>query len=142
MKLTSAFKWLPLSLWRFVLVGAVGFAVDGSILTLFAVEFGFNVYVSRVASFLSATLVTWLLNRRFVFDVGGVQQNHAREYLRYFLVQMAGALANLSLFSLLVAYVPAWKLVPVVPLFFGAFLGLAVNYSGVRCWVYRGRVRQ
>lgn len=140
--MTPVLRWLPAPLMKFVLVGAAGFAVDGGVLTLLSVEFGFNVYLSRLLSFLTATMVTWLLNRRFVFDADAVVQSRSAEYARYVTVQVVGALANLGLFSVLIARIPAWKSVPVIPLFFGALLGLVINYGFARYWVYRGRVRQ
>jgi putative flippase GtrA len=141
MNMVLPVKWLSPSLLRFALVGAAGFVVDGSILTLLSVQLGCGVYLSRLVSFLSATLVTWLLNRRFVFSTDAALQSRSTEYARYLIVQVAGALANLGLFSVLVAQVPAWKAIPVIPLFFGAIVGLVINYSGARFWVYRGRVR-
>jgi putative flippase GtrA len=141
MNMVMPAKWLSPSLLRFVLVGGAGFVVDGSILTLLSVQLGCSVYLSRLISFLSATLVTWLLNRRFVFSTDAVLQSRSAEYARYLTVQVIGALANLGLFTVLVAQIPAWKTVPVVPLFFGAIVGLVINYSGARFWVYRGRVR-
>jgi len=129
------------TLLRFVLVGATGFAVDGGILTLLSVQFGLNVYGSRLVSFCVAMAVTWCLNRFYVFDAAKQGRSLRDEYTRYAIVQVTGALANLCLFSLLVAAFPAWRTLPVVPLFFGALLGLIINYSGTRFWVYGNHVQ-
>ena len=52
----------------FAVVGGVGFLVDGGILTLLSMVAHTNIYLARGASFSSATLATWLLNRTFVFQ--------------------------------------------------------------------------
>ncbi|HEX7648225.1 MAG TPA: GtrA family protein [Noviherbaspirillum sp.] len=125
----------------FGLVGSIGFLVDGGVLTLLSQKYGVSVYISRLFSFLMATLVTWLLNRALVFK--GVADGVSRkrdEYGRYFLVQVGGALLNLGVFSLLLHIFSALHAIPVIPLAIGAVFGLAFNYSGARYWVFKKNI--
>lgn len=125
-------------LFAFGIVGSVGFLVDGGALTLLSQKYGMNVYISRIFSFLMATIVTWLLNRTLVFR--GAANGFSRkrdEYGRYFLVQVGGALLNLGIFSVLLHMFSALHATPVIPLAIGAVFGLAFNYSGARYWVFK-----
>lgn len=119
-------------------VGTVGFAVDAGVLTALSRGVGVDIYLSRLASFAAAVLVTWLLNRSLVFKarhVGSPQMR--RELGRYFLIQTGGAFVNLAAFAALVWHFPPLLAVPVVPLAAGAVLGLVFNFSGSRLWVFQ-----
>lgn len=120
----------------FVLIGLVGFAVDGGVLTLLSTSFAMNLFVARGFSFLLACLATWLLNRSFTFAAAASPRKGA-EYGRYLLVQTGGALANLAIFSWLVMASAQMRAVPILPLAIGAMAGLVINFSGARLWVYR-----
>lgn len=131
-------KRLSGGLIAFGLVGAIGFVVDGGILTLLSQRFGVNIYLSRLFSFTSATIATWLLNRTLVFKAQERDaQKKRREYGRYFVVQIGGALLNLGIFSALIKAAPSLESIPVVPLAVGAVFGMLFNYSGSRYWVFR-----
>ena len=118
-----------------MLVGSVGFVVDAGILTLLSQKFSVNVYISRLFSFPAATIITWLLNRSLVFNFH--VQKTRREYGKYLLVQIGGALLNLGVFVLLLIAFSSLQIIPAVPLAVGALFGLVFNYSGVRHWVFR-----
>ncbi|HEY0847586.1 MAG TPA: GtrA family protein [Noviherbaspirillum sp.] len=131
-------KRLSGGLLAFGLVGAIGFAVDGGILTLLSQRFGVNIYLSRLFSFTTATLTTWILNRTLVFKVQQLDaEKKRREYGRYLLVQIGGALLNLGIFSAMINAAPALESLPVVPLAVGAVFGMLFNYSGSRYWVFK-----
>ena len=128
----------PRQLAGFALVGAVGFAVDGGVLSLLTHVLGLNVYLSRAFSFAAAATVTWLLNRTLVFRVNeSPNKERGREYGRYFAVQSVGALVNLGVYSGLVAGFPFLHSVPIIALAIGALFGLIVNYTGSKYWVFR-----
>jgi putative flippase GtrA len=58
------------------------------------------------------------------------------EYIGYFLIQGAGALLNLVIFSLVVLLLPQFKLIPVIPLAIGAGVAMIFNYSASKYFVY------
>jgi putative flippase GtrA len=125
----------------FTFVGGVGFLVDASILTLLSQYYGLNIYLARVVSFSSATMATWVLNRKIVFrQEVDPDRPKSEEYARYLLVQTTGGGVNLLIFTLLIMVTPSLESYPIIPLAVGAIFGLAINFTGVRYWVYSKKV--
>ena len=126
---------------RFTIVGIIGFVVDGGLLALITGVVGWNIYLSRLISFLAATLTTWWLNRRHTFgmDAPAAGDTHAREYGRYIAVQIGGGLINLGVFLWLIYVEPRLRAVPLslLPVAIGSIAGMFWNYFGVRRWVFR-----
>ncbi|HKP66167.1 MAG TPA: GtrA family protein [Casimicrobiaceae bacterium] len=119
---------------KFAVVGGVGFAIDAGVLTLVMRELS-SVYMARALSFSCAVLVTWLLNRLYVFDPDK-RASLAAEYGRYLATQIGGALTNLAVFVALIESVPRLATTPIIPLAIGAVLGALVNYAGSALWVF------
>jgi putative flippase GtrA len=136
-------KCPKLSGWlAYATVGAVGFAVDGGILSLLSQTFAVNVYLARLFSFTAATIATWALNRSWVFKVDAVDNGKKRaEYGKYLFVQTGGAVVNLGIFSMLIRALPALHTTPIIPLAVGALFGLVFNFSGARYWVFKRKFR-
>lgn len=126
---------------RFAIVGTIGFVIDSGGLAILSGIAGWNVYLSRLASFMVSTMVTWWLNRRHTFDMeaptGG--DTHAQEYGRYFVVQIGGGIINLGVFFWLIYLDPQLRAVPlsVLPVAAGSVAGMFWNYFGARRWVFR-----
>jgi putative flippase GtrA len=118
-------------------VGAIGFLVDASILTILSSHMGLDVFRARFFSFSAAVTVTWLLNRTLVFRTRRSGRNKTTEYSQYLTVQVAGALINLAVFTLLVMRFPAFHETPVIPLAIAASIALVFNFLAARYWVYR-----
>lgn len=134
-------KLPPRHLLAFFVVGAIGFAVDGGLLTLLGPGLGWNIYLSRLLSFACAVTVTWALNRTLVFGTAGNVERRMGEYSRYFVVQCLGALLNLATFAVLIAKAPSLKPYPIIPLAAGSLLAMLFNYTGSRAWVFRRHLR-
>ena len=115
---------------KFAVVGGVGFAIDAGVLTLAVRELS-SVYGARALSFSCAVLVTWLLNRLYVFEPDK-RASLAAEYGRYLATQIAGALTNLAVFVALIETIPRLAATPIVPLAIGAL----VKYAGSALWVF------
>lgn len=130
----SFFRRLP----GFVLVGAIGFIVDASILTVLMTGFSFDHYSARAISFTTAVTVTWYLNRRWVFNRRAVPMS-GREYSAYVLVQIIGAVINLVIFVVVIELVPDLARIPVIPLAIGAVAGLLFNFTASSFFVFRNR---
>jgi putative flippase GtrA len=124
-------------LFRFALVGGVGFIVDATVLTLMVNGLGYGHYVSRAVSFTLAVTVTWLLNRRWVFQAGSPT---GREYSGYFAVQLLGAFINLGVYVLVIELVPVLAAIPVVPLAIGSAVAMFSNFLLARRFVFRQTV--
>jgi putative flippase GtrA len=124
---------------KFVGVGAIGFAVDASVLTALVVGWGQDPYRARGVSFALAVTLTWYLNRCWAF-VPRANQRKATEYARYLAVQLTGAIINLSVYTACLNISTVMRSYPVLPLAIGAAIALAFNYLGAKYVVFTGRV--
>lgn len=125
---------LSRQVWRFALVGALGFAVDALVLT-WLVRVGWGVYESRWLSFALAVTVTWGLNRRFTFAQRAAR-NRSREYGRYVAVQGLGALINLGVYAVVLMVWPAFAAWPALALAAGSAVSMVFNFIGARYFAY------
>jgi putative flippase GtrA len=129
-----AWAWLgPSQFLRFACVGAVGFAVDGGILTSL-MRMGWEPLQARLVSFAAAVVTTWLLNKAWTF--GATAPTSRNDGVRYAGVQIVGALINLAIFTLLMAAFPVFRQVPWVPLAMAALVALAFNYLATKHLVF------
>lgn len=122
--------------FRFLSVGAMGFFVDGGLLTAL-MQSGWKILPARLVSFMSAVTLTWLLNRLLTFELKkhvGVR----REYGSYIATQIIGALINLSVFFALIEFHPSLRDIPLIPLAFGAVVSLVFNYMMSKNYVFKG----
>ena len=127
----SVLRHLP----GFVLVGAIGFLVDAGILTALVTGFGAGPYAARAISFTAAVTATWYMNRRWVFEQVTAHKT-SREYTAYLVVQVIGAVINLSVYVAVIELVPRLAKTPVVPLALGAAVALLFNFSASSRFVF------
>ncbi|MFE8034933.1 GtrA family protein [Thiohalocapsa marina] len=123
--------------WRFAIVGSVGFAVEAVILTVLVRAGDWGLYEARLLSFSLAVSATWALNRRFTFTHRS-SANRKREYARYFTVQSVGALLNLGVYSAFLLQWPSLGAWPVLPLAAGSLSAMVFNFLGVRFFAFTG----
>ena len=120
---------------RFVLVGGVGFCVDGGILVLLYQHLGLGVLVARLVSFSLAGTTTWYLNRRLTFNPP-LSSRPRDEWTRYLAVNGLGALLNLSVFILVIELVPSLAPYPLIVLAMAALVALIFNFLGSKFLVF------
>ena len=121
-----------------MIVGSIGFAIDAGVLLALTECAAVNPFAARFISFPVATLGTWALNRGFVFSTSAATSGQrAREYGRYFGIQTLGAATNMLVYSTALLAVPSLMRAPVVALALGSAVGLLVNYTGSKRWVFR-----
>jgi putative flippase GtrA len=118
---------------RFVVVGCVGFAIDGGLLYLLVLR-GFNPFLARAISFPPAVTITWYLNRIWTFAAG--TDSRRREYMRYMGVQVAGALSNYAMYATLLLFIPRTSAGVMSAFAAGCAVGLCVNFFGARLLVF------
>ena len=121
---------------RFIVVGAIGFVVDGGILTLLHSLYDFILLHARLVSFAAAVTVTWYLNRQHTFGAGKDEQA-IHEWSRYAVVNGVGALLNLGLFLWLVYHFRVLATWPIVPLAMAASVALVFNFFASRHLAFR-----
>jgi putative flippase GtrA len=123
---------------KFAAVGAVGFAVDGGL--LFALHrAGMDSVLARGFSFPIAVLVTFCLNRTLTFK-GRQPMRGSALLVRYSIVQVAGALTNLTIYLGLVHWLASWRAMPLLPLAVAAACSWLLTYLGSR-FVFEGSLR-
>ena len=129
--LTIKLQLLP----GFVLVGAIGFLVDAGILTVLVNGFGAGHYAASAVTFTAAVTATWYLNRRWVFERMAARKR-SREYTSYLIVQVIGAMINLSVYVAAIELAPNLAETPVIPLAIGAAVALLFNFSASSRFVF------
>ena len=120
---------------RFVLVGGVGFCVDGGILMLLYQHLGLGVLVARLVSFSLAGTTTWYLNRRLTFTPP-LSSRPRDEWTRYLAVNGLGALLNLSVFILAIEMVPSLAPYPLIAFAIASLVALVFNFLGSKYLVF------
>jgi len=109
---------------RFCLVGVVGFLVDAGLTLLFTQTVLLPPLPSRIAAFVLAATVTWLLNRRYTFrSTAG-----ARSWLPYVTATGFGAVINISVYWLWLRLVGESPEAIVGGVALGSVVALAFNY--------------
>ena len=111
----------------FMVIGAVGFAVEAAVLTLTTVVFELNVYLARVPGFLLAVTFTWLANRKLTFSQRQ-QKNKRVQGIQYLVTQVGGALINWLVYMSILFFYPSLQTIPILPLAIGAIFGLVFNF--------------
>jgi putative flippase GtrA len=129
--------------WRgearyFGAIGGVGFLIEAAVLTWLVRVNGWGLYGSRVLSFGLAVTATWYLNRRFTF-ARRAGADRGREYVRYFLAQVIGALINLGVYGTIIAAVPVVAAYPVLPLAVGSGVAMVFNFLAARHFAFNAR---
>jgi putative flippase GtrA len=123
---------------KFAVIGALGFVIDGGILTLLNSAFGIDLLRSRICSFSVAVTVTWFLNRNQTFTE---QKNKraASEWGRYAAVNSVGALLNMGIFFWLIHRFDWLRGVPLLPLAIAAMFALIFNFFASKHLVFQGQ---
>jgi putative flippase GtrA len=125
---------VPHELFRFLLVGSVGFIVDGAILLLLVDVGRMSPLWARVPSFMTAVTVTWWLHRNFTFEAARHTAPSIREWSLFVAANALGNGLNLGLYWLLI-----WRFdwAPVAALAFASVAAAAINYRVSAQWVFR-----
>jgi putative flippase GtrA len=119
---------------RFLLVGAVGFVVDATVLLLLTHGLGVSPVWGRIPSLLIAITTTWWLHRHFTFARAREVKPSAPEWLRFALVNGVGNGANLALYWLLIGWF-GWGIL--IALTISSVVAAGINYGMTARWVFR-----
>lgn len=126
-------------MFRYLQVGLAGFITDAGMLSLLIYAAGFGstdvgLVGSRVASFVAAISVTFMLNARYTFGTSVRDSS----FSAYVLIQMLGAFINLGSYTALI-FSGMLNQAPLVALVIGSFLATTNNFILARRFVYRRR---
>jgi putative flippase GtrA len=121
---------------NFVVVGCIGFIVDGGILTVLNSVYDIGLLQARMVSFSVAVTITWLLNRTRTF---ADRKDHrmVREWIRYAAVNCLGAFLNLGIFFWLLHQFSVLANAPLIPLAIAASIALVFNFLASRQIAFR-----
>ena len=119
----------------FGLVGVAGFLTDAALFLLASQVLELPVMLSRALAFVPATIVTWWLNRSFVFRTSGTDRA-AHEYGRHLGVQAIGIALNFAVFYLAVKLGLGRGSAQLVPLALGSGVAMVFNFIGARHLVF------
>ncbi|WP_323119236.1 GtrA family protein [Burkholderia alba] len=132
---------MPRQLFRFLIAGAIGFAVDAGVLWL-SLAAGQGYFVGRGLSFFAAVWTTWRINRRYTFQADGARQGSVwREWWQYLLAMSLGGAVNYAVYSLVVVSFPASRWLPFEGVALGSIAGMAVNFVSAKWWVFKRPAR-
>lgn len=129
-----------LELFRFGVVGTIGFVVDTAVL-LAAIAFGLGPWFGRVLSYLVAATTTYSLNRAWTFRERSGEAN-LRQWARFVVVNLVGFAANYGTYAALLLFSDSVRASPVLGVAAGAIAGLGVNFTLTRRLVFTGGQRQ
>lgn len=134
MSVQAIIRWVPVSFWRFGLVGIGGLFVDMAVLYAVIWGLGLGPVLSKVFSFLAAATFTWWMNRRYTFGHSGKALLH--EWASFLVTNAFGGAVNFAVYTGLVTQWPsAWM--PALATAAGSVSGLMFNYLGSRHIVFK-----
>ena len=125
---------IPLSLWRFALVGVGGLLVDVAVLYAGLWGLGLSVLTARLFSFLAAATFTWWLNRQYTF--GKSDKHLLMEWASFLATNAFGGFINLSVYTYIVTQSFPYVWMPAVATGMGSLSGLFFNYLSSRHFVF------
>lgn len=120
-------------IWRFGLVGVVGYLVNAGLVEAFVLNMG-PVRAQSLA-FPAAVSVTWWLNRRFTFGASGHAPHH--EWLRYVLANALGWMVNNGAYLWMIFSVSLAYQHPAIAVAVGSLAGMILNFSTSRLLVFK-----
>jgi putative flippase GtrA len=125
---------IPLSFWRFALVGVGGLFVDVAVLYAGLWGLGLSVLTARLFSFLAAATFTWWLNRQYTF--GKSDKHLIMEWASFLATNAFGGFVNLSVYTYIVTQSIHYVWTPAVATGIGSLIGLFFNYLSSRHFVF------
>lgn len=121
-------------MFRFCLVGGVGFLIDAGILFFFTQLLDLNPFIWRLFSFLVASIATWALHRHFTFYFVG--SDPIRQWMRFAFLNGIGGATNLLIYSLLLLHGAPPLHDPMVAVVISSTITLFYNFTASKYLVF------
>lgn len=125
-------------IFRFGVVGTVGFLADATVLTL-AMLAGTGPWLGRAISYVLAASATFALNRAWTFRTADRSRPVAQDWSVFLLVNLVGFACNYGAYAALIAGVPLVREFPVLGVAAGSLAGMTGNFLLSRRYVFRSR---
>jgi len=127
-------------LYKFSLVGGVGFIIDVSIFTLLYQKCELQMVQARVVAFLVAATATWFGHRCFTFPSTGIN-NKLIQWKKFITIACFSALPNFLVFKLVVSVIDMGFLSVYIAMAMGVLAGMISNFLLSDRWVFTGQVK-
>jgi len=127
---------IPVSFWRFGLVGVGGLFVDMAVLYAVMWGLGLAAVPAKVFSFLAAATFTWWMNRRYTFGSSGKSLIH--EWASFLATNAFGGVVNFAAYTAIVTQFFPYAWMPALATAVGSLSGLLFNYMASRHIVFNG----
>jgi len=133
-------KILSSHFFKFIIVGAIGFIVDGSLLLMLS-HLGLSLTISRLLSFSIAVSCTWALNKKWTFDSEdeSTTKSNIKRKILYIAFQCVGAAINFFVFVFLTKKIVLMQSNPLMPFTMASGLAMVFNYSTSKFIVFKSR---
>jgi putative flippase GtrA len=122
---------------RFAAVGTVGFLIDVSVLWAGMHWAGLGFYLGRCVSFLVSASATWYLNRTWTYSDRISAGGNSRQWLRYLLVSVLGAIVNYGTYCMFVILSSVAARYPAFAVAAGSIAGMCLNFTAYSLLVFR-----
>lgn len=137
---------VPGELYRFAIVGTVGFIVDASVLQILVSWFGVGLLTGRIFSYLAAATITWFLHRIYTFrDQLSATDDHAtsshallNQWFRFIMTNGFGAVLNYGIYAVLILSFELCRAYPAVAVAIGSLVAMVFNFAISRRFVFSG----
>jgi putative flippase GtrA len=129
---------LLLEMFRFGVVGAIGFVVDSAVL-LSMLSLGLGPYGGRVVSYVVAASCTFALNRAWTFRQQPRSQAPVRQWALFLALNLVGFACNYGAYAALISSVALVARYPVVGVAAGSLAGMTGNFLLSRRFVFGTR---
>ncbi len=127
-------------LFKFAVVGGIGFLVDTAVFSLFYYLVEIPIFSSRVIAFVVAATATWAGNRAFTFG-DREQSAKAKQWQKHMVAALCSAIPNLGVFKLVIFAFGDQGVMPFVALVAGILVGMFSNYFLSSKWVFANKER-
>lgn len=117
---------------RFCMIGGLNTAIQYVVFLVLFRVFGFYMVASSAVGYLAGILNSYLLNRRFTFQVAN--RWSPAEFLRFFLINLVAMGVNLGLLKVLVA---RFSVLPEIAQVVAIGGSLVVNFAGNKWWTFQ-----
>ncbi|AXN30961.1 GtrA family protein [Vibrio coralliilyticus] len=122
-------------LWRFALVGGVGFIADASLFALLFYGMGLPILDSRIVAFLFAATVTWLGNRIFTF-ASRRPSGKFLQWIKFMGCATFSAVPNFGVFKLTTYFWGSEGMLAMFAMALGVLAGMLSNFLLSHWWVF------
>lgn len=127
-------------IYKFILVGTIGFTVDVCILELILRIFDFGLFFGRLISFSIAVIITWQLNRKLVFEQNKQIESIKTtiyEFCKYILTSSVSMSLNIAIYMVCIYLFELCNKYPSIAVAIGSLWAMSITFLISKYWVFK-----